>query len=74
MNMNYSDAGLELTKQFEGCKLMPYKDGGGVLSDGYGNTHGVMAGVAITQEQADIDLLRNVQGAVASSMTASPLT
>lgn len=64
MQMTYSDAGLTLTQTFEGCRLMPYKDGGGVLTNGYGNTHDVTDGLEITQEQAEADLIRNIQSAV----------
>ena len=64
MNMSYGKNGLELTKGFEKCRLMPYKDGGGVWTNGWGNTHRVTPGAAITQEQADKDLLANVQDAV----------
>ena len=64
MNMNYGKNGLDLTKGFEKCRLLPYKDGGGVWTNGWGNTHRVTPGVAITQDQADKDLLANVQDAV----------
>jgi lysozyme len=64
MNMQYSKDGMNLTKDFEQCRLMPYLDGGGVPTDGWGNTHKVVMGVRITQEKADSDLLANVQDAV----------
>ncbi len=64
MNMKYGKSGLELTKQWEQCRLMPYRDGGGVWTNGWGNTHNVRPGFAITQEKADADLLANVQDAV----------
>ena len=64
LNMHYGKNGLDLTKGFEKCRLVPYKDGGGVWTNGWGNTHRVTPGVAITQEQADKDLLANVQDAV----------
>jgi lysozyme len=64
MNMQYGKDGLNLTKDFEKCRLMPYLDGGGVPTDGWGNTHKVVMGVPITQEKADADLLCNVQDAV----------
>ena len=64
MNMQYGKNGLELTKGFEKCCLMPYRDGAGVPTDGWGNTHRVVMGLAITQEKADADLLANVQDAV----------
>lgn len=64
MNMQYGRTGLELTKHFEGCKLKAYRDGGGVLTQGYGNTHRVIEGSTITQEQAELDLMANVADAV----------
>ena len=64
MNMQYGKDGMELTKSFEKCRLMPYKDSGGVWTDGWGNTHGVRPGFQITQEKADADLLANLQDAI----------
>ena len=64
MNMSYGKNGLDLTKGFEKCRLLPYKDGGGVWTNGWGNTHRVTPGIAISQTQADKDLLANVQDAV----------
>jgi lysozyme len=64
--MQYSKNGLALTESFEGCALIPYQDVAGVWTDGYGNTHNVVPGQAITQAQAEADLLRNVAEAVAA--------
>jgi lysozyme len=64
MNMKYGKDGMNLTKDFEKCRLMPYLDGGGVPTDGWGNTHKVVMGQPITQKKADTDLLCNVQDAV----------
>jgi lysozyme len=62
----YSDAGLTLTKNFEGCRLSAYADQGGVWTVGYGHTGpGVHAGLTITQDQADTFLISDVAGAVA---------
>lgn len=74
--MKYSQNGLNLTKDFEKCRLTPYKDGGGVWTDGWGNTHGVVPGRKITQEKADADLLANVQNAVnaVNRLVKVPLT
>lgn len=44
---------------FEGERLRPYRDSGGVWTDGIGNTHGVTPGVTITHEQAVADFERN---------------
>lgn len=60
--MKYSNRGLALTKGFENCKLVAYKDGGGVWSIAYGHTQGVTAGMTCTQQQAD-DWLRAEIGA-----------
>ncbi|USX19924.1 hypothetical protein NHH82_29525 [Oxalobacteraceae bacterium OTU3REALA1] len=49
--MQYSSGGLALTEQFEGCELTAYQDAGGVWTNGYGNTHGVVPGSTITQAQ-----------------------
>lgn len=56
---------IALIKEFEGCKLEPYLDSAGVLTNGYGNTIGVKPNEAITQETADLDLARNINTAVA---------
>jgi lysozyme len=62
----YSDAGLTLTKNFEGCRLSAYADQGGVWTVGYGHTGpGVHAGLTITQDQADTFLISDISGAVA---------
>ena len=64
MSMTYGEKGLALTKAFESCRLVPYKDGGGVWTDGWGNTHRVVPGIAISQDKADTDLVMNVVDAV----------
>lgn len=51
--MKISEQGLELIKQYEGCKLFAYRDSVGVATIGYGHTKGVRMGQAITQKQAD---------------------
>lgn len=51
--------GLNLIKNFEGCKLSSYKDIGGILTIGYGHTGtDVSVGQSINQDQA-ILLLKN---------------
>jgi lysozyme len=62
--MNYSDNGLELTKEFEGCRLVAYRDSVGVPTIGYGHTDGVKMGMTCTQDQADGWLMQDIQGAV----------
>jgi lysozyme len=65
-NLSYSDAGFNLTKEFEGLRLSAYADQGGVWTIGYGHTGpGVHAGLTITQDQADAFLHSDVAGSVA---------
>lgn len=51
--MNISKRGIDLIKQFEGCRLKAYKCPAGVWTIGYGHTSGVKQGDTITQAQAD---------------------
>jgi lysozyme len=62
--MQYSGAGMALTERAEGCRLAAYQDSGGVWTNGYGNTHGVVPGSTISQEQAVADLRRNIHNSV----------
>lgn len=50
--MKTSQNGINLIKQFEGCKLTAYKCPAGVWTIGYGHTKGVKKGQKITKEQA----------------------
>ncbi len=52
-----NQAGLDLIKKFEGCKLEAYRDAVGVLTIGYGHTGDVKPGDKISQHQADVILL-----------------
>lgn len=67
-SFSYSNAGLALTKSFEGLALAAYADQGGVWTIGYGHTgRGVYAGLTITEEQAEAFLHSDVAGAVAGA-------
>jgi lysozyme len=59
--LKMSDNGRKLTKEFEGCKLKAYRDGGGVLTIGYGHTTGVHPDDVITMERADEYLRLDLQ-------------
>lgn len=60
--MKISKRGLDLIKQFEGCKLEAYKCAAGVLTIGYGSTGShVKEGMKITQKQADELLAKDVE-------------
>jgi len=58
--MRIGQAGLSLIKDFEKCVLVPYKDSGGVWTDGWGNTVDVDPKCAVTKEQADERLVKNL--------------
>lgn len=62
--MTYSGSGMQVTENAEGCELTAYQDSGGVWTDGFGNTHGVVPGSTITMEQAVSDLAANIQNSV----------
>jgi lysozyme len=62
----YSDEGYALTKGFEGLRLKAYQDVGGVWTIGYGHTGpDLLAGMEISQEDADAMLQADVSVAVA---------
>ena len=51
--MNISTNGIELIKQFEGCRLKAYKCPAGIWTIGYGHTSGVKEGQTITRAEAE---------------------
>lgn len=55
--MKISQAGIDLIKSFEGCRLSAYLDSVNVPTIGYGSTEGVSMGDTITQDEAE-SLLR----------------
>ncbi len=61
MGLKTRQAGLDLIKQFEGCRLTAYKCPAGVWTIGYGHTAGVAAGQKITQAEADRLLVSDVE-------------
>jgi lysozyme len=65
-NLTYGGQGLALTEQFEGCELTAYQDQVGVWTIGYGHTGpDVVAGLTITQDQAQALLAKDVGSASA---------
>jgi len=69
--MKLSQAGLDLIKRFEGCKLKAYQDAVGIWTIGYGHTGpNVHEGLTITQKQAD-DILAQDAGRFASGVSAN---
>ena len=61
--MNISDAGLNIIKKYEGCRLTAYRCPSGVLTIGYGHTNGVREGQTITETQATEYLKNDVHNA-----------
>lgn len=60
--MRLNQAGLDLLKKYEGCKLTAYKDIGGVLTIGYGHTGpDVTDGLVITSEEATALLQKDLE-------------
>ena len=59
--MKISENGLNLIKEFEGCRLEAYLDPAGVPTIGYGHTSGVQMGQKISMEQAEEYLRQDVE-------------
>jgi lysozyme len=55
--MHISKKGLELIKEFEGCKLEAYKCSAGKWTIGFGHTEGVHEGSRLPSVEAALDLL-----------------
>lgn len=64
MPFQYSERGLDLTREFEGCRLQAYQDTGLVWTIGYGHTKGVKSGDECDMKQAVQWLREDVQEAV----------
>lgn len=62
--MEYSDKGLKLTEDSEGCRLKSYQDTGGVWTIGYGHTGGIRPNQTIVQDVAVSLLKHDIEYAV----------
>ncbi len=71
-----NQAGLDLIKAWEGLRLDAYRDGGGVLTIGYGHTKNVKAGDRITEGTAEKYLREDLGWAedAVNSFVSAPLT
>lgn len=71
MTHQINDAGLELVKHFEGCRLQAYLDVAGIPTIGYGHIKGVHLGMTCDQAQAEAwleeDLIEAENGVTASA-------
>ncbi|MPZ32061.1 MAG: glycoside hydrolase family protein [Rhodospirillales bacterium] len=79
MPREINQAGYKLIKEFEAGPqgdsrpaLVPYLCPAGKLTNGWGNTHNVKPGVAITLAQAEVDLERNLDWAEACVDEVAP--
>ncbi len=64
--LKYSDAGLALTKQFEGLRLEAYQDCAGIWTIGYGHTgRDVSPGRRVSEFEAEVLLRVDLRDAVA---------
>jgi lysozyme len=75
--VEYSRTGEQLTEHFEGCRLTAYQDVKGLWTIGVGHTGPeVCEGLVWTQEQADAQLLKDIQNAVdhVNRLVTVPLT
>lgn len=75
--MNISQRGIDLIKEFEGCKLKAYKCPAGVWTIGYGATgSGIVEGLVWSQEQADAALAKHIAEftSAVNSLVTVPLT
>ncbi len=62
----YSDAGLALTKEFEGLRLEAYRDSGGIWTIGYGHTgRDVCPGRRVSEFEAEVLLRADLRDAIA---------
>jgi lysozyme len=72
-----NDAGLNLIKSFEGCRLAAYQDVAGIWTIGYGHIRGVREGMTITEPQATEFLqqdLADTETAVDAMTSSAPTT
>lgn len=61
MGLKTGQAGIELIKRYEGCRLDAYKCPAGVWTIGYGHTGDVHPGQKITQAQAEAILIADLE-------------
>jgi lysozyme len=70
MAQDINQAGLDLIKTFEGCKLDAYQDVKGIWTIGYGHIRGVEAGMHVSPQEAEAMLHDDLQSAVSAINTS----
>lgn len=63
---------VTLLQRFEGCRLVAYRDIGGIWTIGYGETLGVTEGMVWTQQQAEDRLRARAAWFLAQVLAACP--
>jgi lysozyme len=66
MPRTINQAGIDLIKSFESCRLTAYPDVRGIWTIGWGHIAGVTKGMVFTQAQADDALLADLRSAEAA--------
>jgi lysozyme len=61
--LQFTAAGLIALAGYEGYERLPYKDSGGIWTDGFGNTHNVVPGKPVEVTAALIQLNKNTVSA-----------
>jgi lysozyme len=61
--LQFTAAGLIALAGYEGYERLPYKDSGGVWTDGFGNTHNVVPGKPVEVTAALVQLNKNTVSA-----------
>lgn len=56
-----NQAGIDIVKEFESCRLKAYRCAAGVPTIGWGHTKGIRMGQTITQAQADAYLVEDLE-------------
>jgi lysozyme len=59
--ISINQAGIDLIKSFEQCRLIAYEDGAGIWTLGWGHTKAVTQGMTCTQAQADQWFLDDIE-------------
>lgn len=58
--MKINKAGLDLIKRFEGLRLNTYDDAANIKTIGYGHTNNVTEGMTITEQEAEVLFLEDI--------------
>lgn len=74
MPRTINQAGLDIIKQFEGCRLTAYQDEGGLWTVGFGHRGDVKFGMTLTLHQAETVLQYDLDAVTGRIDSAIPQT